>query len=193
MLELEQAVPRSFGAWRMAEHQGQGVVNPQTQALLDQLYSQTLSRIYVDEKGYAVMLSVAYGDDQRGGLRAHMPDVCYPAQGFLLLDRSSAEIGTAQGMLPVRRLLTRQGSRQEPLTYWFNFGATALRTDSPLERRLIEIRLGLTGQVPDGILMRVSSIDADVPRAYAQQERFVRDMVEALPPTVRGRMAGVGS
>ena len=25
---------------------------------------------------------MAYGDDQRGGLQAHRPEVCYPAQGF---------------------------------------------------------------------------------------------------------------
>ena len=27
---------------------------------------------------------MAYGDDQRGGLQAHRPEVCYPAQGFKL-------------------------------------------------------------------------------------------------------------
>jgi hypothetical protein len=74
---LESAVPKSFGEWKELPDQGTQVVNPQTKALLDKLYSQTLSRTYVNKDGYRIMLSLAYGDDQRGGLQAHRPEVCY--------------------------------------------------------------------------------------------------------------------
>lgn len=50
------------------------VVNPQTQELLDKLYSQILTRTYVNAKGYRIMLSLAYGSDQRGALQAHKID-----------------------------------------------------------------------------------------------------------------------
>jgi EpsI family protein len=81
---LETAVPRGFGEWTELLDQKAQVVNPQTEELLRQLYSQVLSRTYVNKDGYRIMLSMAYGDDQRGGLQAHRPEVCYPAQGFKL-------------------------------------------------------------------------------------------------------------
>ena len=79
---LEAIVPKRFADWAELPGQGVQVVNPQTQALLDKLYSQILARAYVDSAGYRVMLSLAYGDDQRGAQQAHKPEVCYPAQGF---------------------------------------------------------------------------------------------------------------
>ena len=81
---LETAVPRAFGEWTELPDQKAQVVNPQTKELLDKLYSQILTRTYVNKDGYRIMLSMAYGDDQRGGLQAHRPEVCYPAQGFKL-------------------------------------------------------------------------------------------------------------
>ena len=60
------------------------MVNPQTQELLDKLYSEVLTRVYVNASGYRIMRSLAYGFDQRGAMQAHMPEVCYPAQGFIL-------------------------------------------------------------------------------------------------------------
>jgi EpsI family protein len=45
---------------------------------------------YVNASGYRIMLSLAYGSDQRGALQAHKPEVRYPAQGFTLHGRSGA-------------------------------------------------------------------------------------------------------
>ena len=69
-IQLDAAIPRSFPGWREEPSRTVQVVNPQLQAVLDKLYSQTLTRTYVDDRGYRVMLSLAYGDDQRGGLQA---------------------------------------------------------------------------------------------------------------------------
>ena len=85
---LETLVPRQFDDWREVATEGAQVVNPQTQQLLDKLYSQILTRTYVNQNGYRVMLSLAYGDDQRADLTAHKPEVCYPAQGFQVRTRT---------------------------------------------------------------------------------------------------------
>ena len=138
---LETAIPRQFGEWRELPQSAVQVVNPQTQELLDKLYSQTLSRTYINGQGQRVMLSLAYGDDQRGGLQAHMPEVCYPAQGFTLHSASEHLVKTPFGDIPGKRLTTSLGSRQEPITYWFALGDRAVgsrcrvsapRTVSPL-------------------------------------------------------------
>ena len=146
---LDTVVPKQFGQWREDEARTATIVNPQTQQLLDKLYSQLLVRTYVNAQGYRVMLSLAYGDDQRGGLQAHKPEVCYPAQGFTLHTNVAAEIDTPFGKVPGRRLGTQLGTRVEPVTYWFALADRAVT--SRFEHRLAEVRLGLTGQVPYGM------------------------------------------
>src|SRR5688572_1375910 len=126
-IQLDSAIPKQFGVWREEPVRTVQLVDPQAQALLDKLYSQTLMRTYVDDKGYRVMLSMAYGDDQRGGLQAHKPEVCYPAQGFSLRSNVPSELTTPFGRVPVRRLDTQLGARLEPVTYWFAFGDQVVR------------------------------------------------------------------
>ncbi len=190
-IQLEAAIPRQFGGWREEAARVVQVVNPQTQALLDKLYSQTLTRTYVDARGYRVMLSLAYGDDQRGGLQAHKPEVCYPAQGFNLRGNALSQLSTPFGAVPVRRLDTQLGARLEPVTYWFAFGDQVV--SGRFEQRLAELRLGLAGRVPHGLLFRVSSIDADTQGAYREQDRFVNDLLAAMAVQDRGRVIGLAS
>lgn len=189
--KLEQVVPQRFGDWREVKLGAAQVVNPQTQQLLDQIYSQLLSRTYVNSQGYVIMLSLAYGDDQRGSLQAHMPEVCYPAQGFSLDGNQLGEVKTSSGSISARRLLTSLGARKEPVTYWFSLGET--RVESRMQRRLQEIRLGLTGQVPDGLLFRVSSIDDNPARAFQAQDQFVNDLLASVGEKERQRLAGLRS
>lgn len=187
---LDQMVPRQFGAWRALPEDSAQVVNPQTREILDKLYSQVLSRTYVNANGYRVMLSLAYGDDQRGDLQAHKPEVCYPAQGFALHSSAEGAVATPFGNIAARRLSTSLGPRKEPVTYWFTFGETAVK--GKFQQRLVEIRLGLTGQIPDGLLFRVSSIDEDTTRAYRMQDSFVADLLKAIPTQDRQRLSGLG-
>jgi EpsI family protein len=186
---LEKIVPTQFGSWREVPQEGAQVVNPQTQELLNKLYSQILSRTYVNAEGYRVMLSLAYGDDQRADLTAHKPEVCYPAQGFQLHSNHEGEVTTPFGRISARRLNTSLGNRKEPVTYWFTVGDRAIR--DKFDQRIVEIRLGLTGQIPDGLLFRVSSIDGTPAHAYAEQDKFVRDLLKALPAQDRLRLSGL--
>jgi EpsI family protein len=185
---LESTVPSQFGTWRVVAQENAQVVNPQTQQLLDKLYSQILTRTYVNQDGYRIMLSLAYGDDQRGGLAAHKPEVCYPAQGFELLNLSESMVETPYGPIAARRLNTSLGTRKEPVTYWFNVGDTTIR--NKFEQRIVEVRLGLSGQIPDGLLFRVSSIDDQPARAYKMQDAFVSSLLESVSPKARTRLAG---
>ena len=190
-LSLEAVVPKSFGDWQLLPEQTAQVVNPQTQQLLDSLYSQMLTRIYVNHDGYRIMLSMAYGDDQRAGLQAHRPEVCYPAQGFKLGKVEDGALQTAYGNIDVRRVTTSLGSRNEPVTYWLTVGNQVIQ--SALEKRIAQIRLGLTGQVPDGLLFRMSSIDVDNNRGFAMQQKFAADMVSAVTPQARQQLSGLKS
>ena len=188
---LEDTVPKQFGEWKLLPESTAQVVNPQTQQLLDKLYSQLLTRTYVDAKGYQVMLAMAYGDEQRGDLQAHKPEVCYPAQGFKVNSNEPTELGTPFGAIAARRLSTHLGNRREPVTYWFTMGDTAVK--SKFEQRMVEVRMGLTGQVPDGLLFRVSSIDPSPERAWQRQAAFINDLLKAVPARDRLRLSGLST
>lgn len=188
---LEAIVPGQFGDWREEPQRVVQVVNPQTRDLLDKLYSEILERVYVNSSGYRIMLSLAYGSDQRGSLQAHKPEVCYPAQGFTLEKNEPALLQTKFGAIPARRLYTTMRMRHEPVTYWFTVGDRAVQ--GKLQKRLVEITFGLTGRIPDGMLFRVSSIDSDQARAYRVQEQFVADLLQAVSSKGRKRLSGLES
>lgn len=187
---LEQALPKSFGDWRVDAAGAAAVINPQTQQVLDKIYSDMLSRTYVDSKGYRVMLSIAYGKDQRDSMQLHYPEVCYPAQGFTVLSNNIARVETGFSTLDVRRLVTNLGGRRpEPVTYWTTVGNQAVIGGN--DKKMAEMSYGFRGLIPDGLLFRVSSIDPVPAEAFAAQDRFVRDLVRALGPVERLRFAGI--
>ena len=188
-VSLETMIPKQFGEWRERPSQVSQVVNPQTKELLDKLYSQILARTYVHTDGYQVMLSLAYGSDQRGALQAHKPEVCYPAQGFKLHKTESLQLSTPIGGIPAQRLFTSMGARQEPVTYWFTVGDKAVQTKT--QKRLVEMAYGLTGRIPDGLLFRISSIDGDQVRANRYHDQFVNELLQAVPPADRIRLSGL--
>ena len=63
--DLEGVIPRSFGNWIIDPSIVPIVPAPDVQAQLDRLYSQVVSRTYVNSHGERVMLVLAYGGEQR--------------------------------------------------------------------------------------------------------------------------------
>jgi EpsI family protein len=188
-LDLETMIPPQFGGWRTIGDLVPVQASPEVLAKLDRIYSQVLSRTYADADNRRVMLSIAYGSDQRNDrMQAHRPEYCYAAQGFDVRPVRDEELETGAGGLVVRRLLAQRAARREPITYWITVGDRAARPG--LERKLAQLRFGLTGTVPDGMLVRVSSLDPDTASGYALQDRFVRALLGSLAPEARTRMLG---
>ncbi len=187
-VDLEVIVPREFAGWHVDTQIKPVIASPDAQAILNKIYNQTLSRTYVNPNGDRVMLSMAYGGDQSDAMQVHKPEVCYPAQGFSVLKILKAQLTTPFGALPVTRLVAQQGPRNEPITYWITVGDHVAL--SGLDRKLQVMKYGLTGRVPDGMLVRVSSIDRDEANAYRIQEEFLNAMLASLDPGGRVRVAG---
>lgn len=174
-LDIEAAIPQRFGDWQIDARSGGGVVNPQQTELLNQLYSQIVTRTYVNSEGYRIMLSIAYGEDQRDSNQLHYPEVCYPAQGFQVTSNSGGELSLKNTTIPIRRLeshLSKQ--RFEPITYWTTIGTSVITNKT--EKKIAEMRYGFRGLIPDGLLFRVSSIDNNSDKAFKAQERFIYDL-----------------
>lgn len=187
-VNLETMIPTVFARWQLDKTIVPVKVDPATQAKLDKIYNQTLSRTYVNQQGQRVMLSVAYGGDQSDSLSVHKPEVCYVAQGFEISKIFNAEMLTQFGKLPIKRLIAVHGYRNEPITYWITVGDKATHTS--LDQKIQQIRYGLTGKVPDGMLVRVSTIDTDEAAAYQIQTAFIQDMLAAIDTQGRLRIAG---
>ena len=188
-LNLELMIPKKFGDWNAVENPNNQIINPQQQQKLDKLYSQLLSRVYVNTKGDVMMLSIAYGEDQSDAKQLHYPEVCYPSQGFQITSNQKAELSTQFGKIAVLRLHAEMGSRSEPITYWSTVGNKVVRGGK--EIKLQQLRYGFRGEIPDGLLFRVSSITKDKNEGFAVQQQFVQSLVAVLTTVNRARLAGL--
>ena len=189
-VDLEVLIPKAFGDWKIDETIVPLIADPELQARLDKIYNQTLTRTYVNPKGERIMLSIAYGGDQSDSMAVHKPEVCYPAQGFQILKSPVVStFSTDDGSsIPVKRLVATQGARIEPITYWTTVGDKV--AVSGLKWKFQQMKYGLTGKIPDGLLFRISSIQADDTKAYQTQDAFARDLLKAMSPTDRQRIIG---
>lgn len=190
-MNLERLIPRRFGDWHSIPFGGLRVVDPETKELLDHTYNEVLARVYVNSSGYRIMVSVAYGKDQRGPIQAHRPEICYPAQGFTLSSGRDGRVKTPFGVIPVRRLFATLRERREAITYWFLVGD--IPTLGRWQPRLVTLRYGMSGIIPDGVLFRISSLDRDQERAYRNQDAFIEQLMQAVSPDKRLRLAGLGA
>jgi len=187
-VKLNDLFPHEFAGWQSDYGMQESVISPDARASLARYYTDTLSRIYTNASGDRVMFSLAYGADQGRAMQVHKPEVCYQGQGFKISDSHKDDVKVEAGGIPVMRLMARQGPREEPITYWIRSGDDVIR--GWLEQNVSRVKAGFKGHLPDGILVRVSTIDADAQQAYAVQDRFIADMLPALSPAARKMILG---
>jgi EpsI family protein len=186
--QLETIIPRQFGDWQVDEQITHQVINPQAQETLSSLYSQTLSRTYFNSDGRRIMLSLAYGEDQSSHNRIHRPELCYPSQGFQIIDKWKDAISVDSVTLPVMRITAQLGNRHEPVTYWIRVGDTLVR--GVIEQTFSRVAHGLTGNIPDGILFRVSEINQNTQDSYVVQDQFIQALLLSLSPANQELLIG---
>ena len=187
-VDLEQMFPAAFNDWKVDTSLPVQLVAPDMQQFLAKIYSQTLSRTYINSQGQRIMLSVAYGGDQSDATRAHRPEVCYPAQGFQIIANQTGVVDTASHPLRVRQLVARAGSRTEPISYWVTVGDRTVLSGT--EQKLAQLSYSTRGTIPDGMLVRVSNIDNNAAAGHALHAGFITQMTGAMPITVRDRIVG---
>lgn len=191
-LNLQALVPSNFSGWRELKEVTPVLPDPTVQAVLDATYSQTLARTYVNDSGQHVMLTIAYGSDQNSeATAAHRPEFCYTGAGFRVQEHGTHAIDLGGHSLTVRQLIGVRENRIEPISYWVTLDESA--TLPGIGRKLAQIRYGLNGQIADGMLIRVSTIDADVEAAYAVHDQFIQELRSHLPKSFRARFFGAGS
>ncbi len=185
-LSLENDIPKQFGTWTLvpsispvmpAEPEGVEI-----DASTAKIYSQEVSRGYTDGHGNIVMLLVAYGPVQNFRLKAHRPEMCYTAAGFRVSNKQGDEVSYRDGAQPIKltRLIAERESRFEPITYWMRVGNDIVT--GVVDRQIIRLKYGLRGLIPDGALIRVSTVGLSKDASYKLQDQFIRDLLAAVPP-----------
>lgn len=184
---LETMIPLSFADWRHDTLTDQLLVLPKLKQPTD-LHDQVLARTYVNSQGQRVMLFVSYGSNQLGReFQEHRPEFCYRGAGFTLLETGDASLPLLAQNLSVRQLLAQQYDRFEAITYWMTIGDQPTMPGVP--RKLVQLRYGLLGEIPDGMLVRVSSLVNNSEDAFALQARFIADLSLAIPQLLGFRAA----
>jgi len=194
---LAERIPERFGDW-VAEPQSVDPVVLVPGAALEPAAAQTASyddvlmRTYRRGDGARVMAAFAYGRRQTQELKIHRPELCYYAQGFDVspLGERAVRLDGARSV-ESRALLTRNRARIEVVTYWVRVGEGL--ASGPWDIRWRIFRDGLGGRVPDGLLVRASSLaeSADgAERELVVQHEFLADLYRDTPGATREFLAG---
>lgn len=179
--ELEKMVPLTIGSWHVTPSNAVILPEPTEGSLADQLYSQTVSRLYLSDTELPVMLVIAYGDTQSDQLQLHRPEVCYSAVGFEISASEKVAIPVAPPhTLPVRQLVATSNDRTEPILYWTRIGDFLPASGN--EQRLLKLRTEMQGYVADGVLVRLSTVAEPTPETFATLQRFTKAMLFATNP-----------
>lgn len=188
-LDLEKLIPKGFGQWKPAPDV-RVVEPPGSDALSREIYNQEIARGYADAEGHVVMLLIAYGASQSDRLQLHRPEICYVAQGFAVSRPTTASVAydSSGYSLEFTRLVAQREGRLEPVTYWMRIGDDI--ANGVVQRQILKVTYGLHGLVPDGALIRVSTIGLPEQAAFAVQSDFIRDLIGSAGTAERTFLVG---
>jgi EpsI family protein len=187
--DLEKVIPRDFGEWHLIPNIG--LVTPSEPVgfaerdLSSQIYSQEVARGYADRSGNMVMFLVAYGPVQNYRLKSHFPEICYSAAGFRVSTKTVVHVSYGDGgaNLKLSRLVAEKEGRFEPISYWVRVGHDV--ATGVFDRQIARMKYGIQGIIPDGALMRVSTVGLGKDASYKLQDQFIRDLIAAIAPENR--------
>jgi EpsI family protein len=184
---FDELIPKNFGDWSFTTKSG--LVLPAEDPLSDSLYSHVVTRVYASATRMPVMMLIAYSHTQNGMLQLHRPEICYPAGGYKLTQTVTDRLDSGFAFdIPIRHFSANGDQRSEQVLYWTRIGTE--HPTSWFDQRLAVMRANLAAGIPDGILVRVSTIAPDYAAAKDDLEQFVRSLLKASPPKLRGLMIG---
>ncbi|HTV97460.1 MAG TPA: EpsI family protein [Steroidobacteraceae bacterium] len=185
--DLSRIIPLAFADWKYVPDialvipaaDAQDDADPSSR--LYGIYDQVIGRGYRNAAGATVMLLIAYGSAQDFKLKAHWPEFCYVAAGFRILAKSESAVplSGAERPLELTRLIAERESRLEPVSYWMRVGREI--SHGIIDRQWIRLKYALRGAVPDGVLIRTSTVGLTAQASFELQDRFIRDLLAAVP------------
>ncbi|UAK24145.1 exosortase-associated protein EpsI, V-type [Sphingomonas nostoxanthinifaciens] len=185
--QLDSIVPLQLGAWQFET--SSGLVLPPPDQLAQILYDQQVMRTYSAASLLPMMLLMAYGSSQGGMLQVHRPEICYPASGFRLSETRVITLDLGNGhSIPARTFTATGGARTEHVLYWTRIGN--MLPTSWTSQRVAVMRENLRGYVPDGLLVRISTVSENGAQAAEMLGGFARTMLDRIGPAGRRMLIG---
>jgi EpsI family protein len=183
---LDSLVPGRIGEWTFSPYRN--VLIPRGEKLQDATYDDVLTRFYTSASAAPIILLIAYGSAQSGDRQLHRPEVCYPAAGFNVRNERNSSLTLAGVPIVARTLTAVARDRVEHILYWSRIGR-----DFPLDslaQRWAILRQTVGGTVPDGVLVRISTLSRGRADAIARLHQFARLMVGAGGSELRSVLVG---
>jgi EpsI family protein len=180
-IDLDRLIPATIGEW---SHVPGNAVIPKGEVGSDEVYDQVVARHYAGGALPPVMLLIAFGRSQGGTTQVHRPELCYPAAGFDILERDNLSLKVpGRPPLPARNLTAVAPGRTEQILYWTRIGRDF--PVSGMEQRWSVLRQTVSGGLPDGVLARFSTIEAERGPAVATLRSFAVELMKAGSPALR--------
>jgi EpsI family protein len=153
------------------------------------VYDQIVSRAYTSPNWPPIMLVVAYGAAQSGLMKVHRPEVCYTSAGFKIVKPQVVAIPLQDGrIIPANTFLGERQDRNEHVLYW-----TRISNAFPgnlIDQRIVMFEQGLSGVIPDGVLVRLSTLCPDWALAQSALTAFASGLVTNSSPLGRALLIG---
>lgn len=187
--KIEEMIPLDIEDWHVTP--SNAVVLPPLEegSLAAELYSQQVSRLYLSPTQIPIMLVIAYGDTQSDSLQLHRPEVCYSAVGFEISQSRPVDVPVAgNAHLPARALVATSTGRVEPIVYWTRIGD--FLPNSGNQQRVMRLRTEMQGYVPDGVLVRVSTVGVASDETFAGMNHFVGALLRQVDPKLLPALVG---
>ena len=173
---LDRIMPDTIGPWQRSGLEG--VLIPKGEQRDGEAYDDVITRYFVSNSAAPILLLIAYGSAQAGNAALHRPEVCYPAAGFKLRKWPDLSI-PLQGRpaIAARSLTALATSRVEEILYWSRIGNEF--PTSSIGQRWSTLSQSLSGSIPDGILVRISTINQDRDRAVPTLKAFAKELLSS--------------
>jgi EpsI family protein len=182
---LKSVIPDRVASWTQAQFSD--AILPDSQPM--DVYDQIVSRAYSSPDAPPIMLVVAYGAAQSGVMKVHRPEVCYTSAGFKIVNRQILPIALQDGRsIPASTFLGERQDRKEHVLYW-----TRISNAFPgnlFDQRVVMFEQGLSGVIPDGVLVRLSTLCPDWALAQSALQAFAGDLVRSSSPLGRALFIG---
>ena len=173
------ALPTELNGWRSVDL-------TIDQAVSDMLAADhNVQRAYLHPLGYLIFVYVGYYGTERGGTPEHTPDICYPAQGWQIVESMIQRAG-GEGGFDLREFVVEQAGERRLVHYWYRTGSQSGLT-SVVGLRLRHVVDRMTENRGDGALVRLSTPlgSSDIVSARTRlfsMDRVVEDALVGLWP-----------
>ena len=171
---FDDILPDRLGPWQRSLIED--IAIPTAEAQRDATYDEVITRRYVDRSGGMILLLLAHGNAQSGNAQLHRPEACYPAAGFALSNKQDVVLRTAGvGEIDALTLTATAPGRIEHILYWSRIGHDF--PTSSAAQRWATFRNTLKETIPDGALVRISTINHDPKSAHESLFNFARTLL----------------